>query len=83
MFLVKVINMQEFKKVEIIAYRTVDGNCRIEYKNYIIQTYGYDDGSPDVALIHFIIDENGQDVGEKNCLIDALNFIDRNIRNKC
>lgn len=30
--------MNDFKHVNIIAYKTVDGVCRIEYKDHVIQT---------------------------------------------
>lgn len=68
---------KHFKEASIIAYKTLDGVCRIQYKDYVIQTYGYDDGTPDINLMHFIICPDGHDVGEKNCLIDCLNHIDK------
>lgn len=67
----------QFKEVSIIAYKTVDGVSRIQYKDYIIQTYGYNGGKLDLNLIHFIIDPNSQDVCEKNCLVDCIEHIDK------
>lgn len=71
---------KDFKEVSIIAYKTVDGVCRIQYKGYVIQTYGYDDGKPDLGLTHFIICPDGHDVCEKDCLVDCLLFIDKELK---
>ena len=67
-----------YKEINIIAYETVDGIYRIEYKNHIIQTYGYNfnTNNADVDLIHFIIDDEGNDVCEMDCLIKCIIFID-------
>ena len=73
----------DFKDVNITAYKTEDGISRIEYKNHIIQTYGYiESGNPDIQVMHFIIDENGNDVKEEECLIKALLFIDKKVDNR-
>lgn len=71
---------KEFKSISIIAYKTVDGTCRIEYRDYVIQTYGYDGGTPDISLMHFIVCPDGHDVCEKKCLIDCILFIDRELK---
>ena len=66
-----------YKNVEIIVYETVDGVSRIQYKDYIIQTYGFDNGKPDLDLCHFIIDPDGHEVGEDFCLLKAIKRIDK------
>ena len=68
---------KQYKEVEIIAYETVDGTCRIQYKDHVIQTYGYDS---DNKLTHFVIDENGQDVGDVDCLLKAIKLIDKRVK---
>lgn len=73
----------DFKDVNIIAYKTQDGVSRIEYKEHIVQTYGYiESGNPDIQIMHFIIDEHGNDIREETCLVGALLFIDKKVRNR-
>lgn len=69
------------KKIEVIVYETVDGVSRIEYKNFIIQTYGYEvDKDQDLGLCHFVVDVNGEDVCELFCLLDAIKLIDKLVK---
>lgn len=49
---------------------------RIEYKDHIIQTYDAmlnEYGN----LCHFIIDQDGNDIGEEWCLLEAILNIDK------
>ena len=48
---------------------------RIQYGDYVIQIYGYNENS-EVKLQHFIIDRDGEEVAGFGCLLDAFNYID-------
>ena len=70
-------NEWHWKKIEITAYESVDGICRIEYKGHVIQIYGYDDGNPDLNITHCVINEDGSgELGEFDCLLKAIKCID-------
>lgn len=68
------------KNTTFVVYATVDGTTRIEYKGHIIQIYGYDDGTPDLNIMHFIIDPEGHDLCEQPCLLEAITFIDKRVQ---
>lgn len=69
-----------WKEVNILVYETLDGVSRIQYKDHIIQTYGYDDNKPDLNITHFIIDEDGNDVCEMDCLLKCIKYIDKRVK---
>ena len=74
-------NMDKHKnsefKANITAYKDVDGVARIEYKDHIIQIYGYVGDNEMINNCYFIIDENSQDVCEKFCIVEAFQHIDK------
>ena len=69
-------------KAKILVYPTVDETTRIEYKNHVIQIYGYLSGG-EVKMSHVIIDCNtGEDLVEKSCLLEAIKYIDKVTKEK-
>lgn len=68
------------KDTSFVVYETVGGITRIQYKDHIIQIYGYDDGTPDINIMHFIIDPDGHDLCEQPCLLEAIKFIDKQVQ---
>ena len=73
---VKKCTNSEFK-ANITAYKDIDGVGRIEYKNHIIQIYGYVGDNEMINNCYFIIDENGNDICEKFCIVEAFQHIDK------
>ena len=70
-------------KEDVVVTILTDILSRIEYKEHVIQTYGYvESGNPDIQIMYFIIDEYGGDVREETCLVEALLFIDKKVGNR-
>ena len=67
--------MTHYKEVKLIVYANVDETSRLEYKDRVIQTYGYDDGETN-GLCHFVMKEDGNDDKEFFCLLEAIKYID-------
>lgn len=67
-------------EVTIQIYNSVDDCNRIEYRDHIIQVYGYAKNEYKSVLCCFVIDENGHDLKELFCLADAIRFIDGRLK---
>ena len=70
------MSKQFYRKVEVVVYENIDEMCRIEYKGRIIQTYGYNEGDQ-TGLVHFVLNEDGNDDCEFFCLLEAIRYIDK------